>query len=712
MTRRNPRHDVLFEPVTIGPKVLRNRFYQVPHCTGFGTEKPFSQAAFRGMKAEGGWAAVCTEYAPVSADADTMPHVSARFWDEADAANLALMCEAVHAHGALAGIELHHGGTMAFARESRWPTIGPSAIANAVYPSGGTPKEMDGDDIARVQQDWVEAACRARDVGFDIVYVYGAHSFLLLQFLSPQLNHRSDRYGGSLENRARMWVETLEKVRAAVADDCAVAARFAVESLGPWGVAKEEGLGFIEMADHLVDLWDVTVGAVAGMARVDSAASRFFAEGYELDWTRGVREVTAKPIVGVGRFTNPDTMAAVIRSGELDLIGAARPSIADPFLPVKIEEGRYGDVRECIGCNFCYSRAEYGGHLGCTQNATSGEEYRRGWHPERFTPASNADRDILVIGAGPAGIECAIVLARRGFRRIHLVESSAEIGGVTRWIPRLPGLGEWGRVLDWRRVQLETWKRSIEVVTGVPLGASDALAYGAELVIVATGAYWATDGLSGVTAGPIPGADAAEPWVLTPEQVMLEGKRPEGTRVLVYDCEGYFLGAGLAELLETEGHEVVLATPFERVAPICDETLEGPRLRRHLHDCGVQIMTETVLTALEPGLAVGAGAFEAPLELAVDAVVLVTQRLPREGLYRQLAATPEEARLAAGVEGVYRVGDCVAPRVLGDAIFDGHRLGREIDGPHPDRPLPYLRERPVAPGHGNRSVESPAFRPA
>ena len=128
----DPRHDVLFEPITIGPKVLRNRFYQVPHCTGFGTEKPWSQAAFRGMKAEGGWAAVCTEYAPVSADSDTMPFVSSRFWDDGDAENLALMCAAVHRHGALAGIELHHGGAIAQPRESRWPSIGPSQIANAM----------------------------------------------------------------------------------------------------------------------------------------------------------------------------------------------------------------------------------------------------------------------------------------------------------------------------------------------------------------------------------------------------------------------------------------------------------------------------------------------------------------------------------------------------------------------------------------------------
>jgi len=488
-------------------------------------------------------------------------------------------------------------------------------------------------------------------------------------------------------------------VRDAVGSDCAIAARFAVDALGPWGVSTAEGTAFVQLADHLVDLWDITVGTVAGMERIDSAASRFFGEGYELEWTHEVRQVTDKPLVGVGRFTNPDTMAGLVRSRELDLIGAARPSIADPFLPRKIEEGRYDEIRECIGCNFCYSRAEYSGHLGCTQNAAAGEEYRRGWHPEVFTRAANAERDVLVVGAGPAGMECAIVLGKRGFGRVHLVDRAQEIGGIARWIPKLPGLGEWGRVLGWRAVQLHRLRRSVEIVTGTTIGLEQALDYGAELVIVATGSVWAADGLSGVTFGPIPGADAREPWVLTPEQIMIEGKRPPGRRAVVYDCEGYFLGAGLAELLREEGHDVVLVTPHDQVALICGETLERLRIRRRLHEIGVQMMTETSLESLEPGLALGLGLWGEPVRLEADGIVLVTQRISQDRLYRELVSQPADALRSAGIEGVYRAGDCVAPRVLGDAIFDGHRLAREIDGADPAVPLPYLRERPLA-SHG------------
>jgi dimethylamine/trimethylamine dehydrogenase len=686
---RDPRHDILFEPVQIGPKTMRNRFYQVPHCTGFGSEKPGSQARFRGMKAEGGWAAVCTEEALVSVDTDFWPVFSTRFWDEDDYRNLALVCEEAHRHESLAGIELTHGGVHARAREARTAAVGPSQLASD-YDHLVVPKAMDVDDIRRVQTDWVQAARAARDAGFDIVYVYGGHSYLPLQFLSTYYNKRTDEYGGSFENRARFWLETLEVVRAEVGDDCAIAVRLCVEALGPAGVELEEGLAFVRLADPLVDLWDVNVGSITEWSK-DSGVSRFYPEGYQLEWTGRVREATAKPIVGVGRLTNPDRMAEIVRSGAWDLIGAARPSIADPFLPKKIEEGRYGEVRECIGCNICVMKAEWGNHIGCTQNATSGEEYRRGWHPERFEPAENRDRDVLVVGAGPAGLECAIVLGKRGFRRVHLLEAEAEIGGCMRWIPQLPGLGEWRRVLNWRAVQLSKLS-NVEVITGARLEAKDVREYGAEIVVVATGARWARNGVNFLTHEPIPGADATFPHVLTPEQIMLDGKRPPGERVLVFDAEGYFTAAGLAERLADEGFTVELATCLDKIAPVCDETLEGPLLRQHLHGKGVRQRAGAMLTGIERGRVSATDEFGEALELEADAVVLVTQRLSDEALYLELRAD-EEAIAAEGVEALYRIGDCVAPRIVAEAIFDGHRLAREIDSENPALPLPYRRER-------------------
>jgi dimethylamine/trimethylamine dehydrogenase len=638
------------------------------------------------MKAEGGWAAVCTEYAPVSPDADESPHISAQLWDTDDLASLALMAEAVHEHGALAGIELTHTGAHAPTAETRWPPIAPSQIASDAVP-WIVPKAMEKADIRRVQDDWVRAAKQARSVGFEIVYAYGAHTYLLTQFLSPAYNTRTDEYGGSLENRARLWLETLELLREAVGEDCAIAARLGVDLT--LGIEIDDALEFVRLADHLVDLWDVNVGSIAEWSH-DSGSSRFFPEGYQLEWTGRVREVTAKPIVVVGRYTNPDAMAEVVRSGKADVIGAARPSIADPFLPRKIEEGRYGEIRECTGANVCIAKGDTTHHLGCIQNATAGEEYRRGWHPERFERAANADRDVLVVGAGPAGMECAIVLGKRGFRRVHLVEAEEELGGSMRWVPELPGLGEWGRVVNWRRVQLDKL-RNVEVLTGRRLDVQGVREYGAEIVICATGARWAADGLNAFTRGPIPGADAALPHVLTPEQMMLAGKRPPGGRVVVYDGDGYFMAAGLAEKLALEGFQVELVTGLEQIAPLCDETLEGPLLRARLHELGIRFHRDTTVQAVAPG-SVSASELGARIELEADAIVLVTQRVSNEEIYLELKAD-EDGLAAEGVEALYRIGDCVAPRTIADAIFDGHRLAREIDCENPAVPLPHKRER-------------------
>jgi dimethylamine/trimethylamine dehydrogenase len=688
---RDPRHDVLFEPLRIGPKTLRNRFYGVPHCSGYGTEKPGSQARFRAVKAEGGWAAVCTEYAPVSRDSDESPYISSRIWDDDDLQNLAVMADGVHEHGALAGLQLVHTGAHAGNRQSRLPTVAPSQLASDYEPFT-VPKALERREIGRIREEWVRGAERAREAGFDIVYVYGGHSYLPLQFLSPFYNRRTDEYGGPFENRARFFLETIEAVKEAVGDDCAVVVRMAVEALGPAGVELDEGLAFVSLADPLVDLWDVTIGSIADWAK-DSGSSRFYEEGYQLEWTGRMREATQKPVVGVARLTSADRMAEIVASGVWDLVGAARPSISDPFLPQKIEEGRYGEIRECIGCNVCISKSEVGHHLGCTQNATAGEEYRRGWHPERFEPAANRDRGVLVVGAGPAGMECAVVLGKRGFEAVHLVDDAAELGGQMRWVRRLPGLGEWGRVVDWRHGQLDLL-RNVEWIPRTRLDAAAVRDYGAAIVVVATGSRWATDGLNAATHDPIPGADASLPHVLTPEQLMLDGKRPPGERVLVWDCEGYFAGTGVAERLALDGHSVDLATSLHVIAPYTDETLEGPQVRQRLHEVGVRQHRGVQLEEVGPGGVRATDEYGEPFELETDAVVLVTQRLSDDALYHELVSAPG-ALEAEGIEAVYRIGDCVSPRIIAEAVFDGHRLAREIDAENPAVPLPYTRERLV-----------------
>ena len=708
---RDPKHDILFEPIQIGPKTLRNRFYQVPHCIGAGSDRPGFQAAHRSMKAEGGWGAMNTEYCSIHPESDDIHRVSARIWDEGDVRNLKAMTDEVHKHGALAGIELWYGGAHAPCLESRATPRGPSQYASE-FETLTYCKEMDLADIAMVQQYYVDAALRARDAGFDIIYVYGAHSYLPLQFLSPYYNKRTDQYGGSLENRARFWLETLEKVRNAVGKDCAIATRFAVDTLyGPGGIEVEkDGMRFVELADPLVDLWDVDVGDIAEWGE-DAGPSRFFLQGHQVPWTRFIKQVSKKPVLGVGRFTDPEKMVEIVTKGYADIIGAARPSIADPFLPKKIEEGRVDDVRTCIGCNVCISRWEIGGPpMICTQNATAGEEYRRGWHPEKFAKKGSED-SVLVVGAGPSGSECARVLMERGYA-VHLYDTAEKIGGHLNSITTLPGLGEWSYHRDYRETQLTKLVRknkASQIALGQkPLTADEVLEYGAEKVVIATGSHWNTDGTNCLTHDPIPGADASLPDQLTPEQV-IAGTKPIGKRVVILNADTYFMAPSLAEKLASAGHEVTIVSGVH-LANYMHFTLEYPNMMRRLHELGVEELGDHFCSRIEPGrLEIyniwgdgsrrsyrGPGvsprdANKTHRWLEFDSLILVTGRSSNDSLFRELKARESEWA-ANDIKGIYLIGDAEAPRLIADATFTGHRLAREIEEGNAQYPLPYKRE--------------------
>ncbi|MCH7555815.1 MAG: NADH:flavin oxidoreductase, partial [Proteobacteria bacterium] len=408
---RDPRYDILFEPVKIGPLTARNRFYQVPHCTGLGWLRPRMAAALRGMKAEGGWGVVCTEYCSIHPSSEDLPHPFASLWDDGDIKANALMTERVHDHGSLAGVELWYGGASTANLDSRETAMAIDSRPNRE----GNPyqtRAMDKSDIRDLRRWHREAALRAREAGFDIVYVYATHDYLLSNFLSPRHNRRTDEYGGSLENRVRLIRELIEETKDAVGETCAVAVRFSAdESTGVDGEPVQgERRDMLEMLAELPDLWDINISDYS----LEMGVSRFVKEGALEPYMAFVKSVTTKPVVTVGRFTSPDTMVSQVKRGIVDFIGAARPSIADPFLPKKIEEGRNDEIRECIGCNICYVGDGKSVPIRCTQNPTMGEEWRRGWHPEKIAP-KGSDAKVLIVGAGPAGLEAARARGKSGY---------------------------------------------------------------------------------------------------------------------------------------------------------------------------------------------------------------------------------------------------------------------------------------------------------
>ncbi|MGH2927045.1 MAG: FAD-dependent oxidoreductase, partial [Solirubrobacteraceae bacterium] len=254
------------------------------------------------------------------------------------------------------------------------------------------------------------------------------------------------------------------------------------------------------------------------------------------------------------------------------------------------------------------------------------------------------------------------------------------------------GLGEWKRVVNYRQIQLDKL-RNVEVHTGSMLTADAVLEYGAEIVIVATGCHFATDGMNAATHAPIPGADTSLDWQLTPDEVVA-GTKQIGKRVLVLENEAYFMGVSVAQKLAGEGHEVTLVTQAGDIANYMHYTLEAPMLHRDLHRLGVDIHTYTMLDRIEPGACHAYNVWNPAHkhEFEVDTVVLCTARISDDELYRELKSDSE--RLSSeGIEGLYVIGDASAPRMIVDSIFDGHRLAREIDSPNPAMPLPFIRER-------------------
>ncbi|MBT7613113.1 MAG: hypothetical protein HN577_07865, partial [Rhodospirillaceae bacterium] len=319
---RDPRYDVLFEPVKIGPVMAKNRFYQVPHATGTGSSMPHTRAGIRESKAEGGWAVVCTGYCSIHPSSDDRHYPFSSLWHDDDIKAQAVMVDAVHRHDVLAGVELWHGGGVVANKVTREAPISPSGIGDPVWVTHPIqPRVMDLADIRELLSWQREAALRARTAGFDIVYVYAGMGYLPFQFLTSRYNKRTDSYGGSMENRTRLLREMIEVTRDAVGDDCAVAVRLtAEENMGVRGFRGDvEGEAVLEMVGDLPDLWDVKLGFTD-----DGVTSRFTQEAYQEEHIRYVKHKTGKPVVGVGRFTSPDTMLRQIREGVLDLVGAAR----------------------------------------------------------------------------------------------------------------------------------------------------------------------------------------------------------------------------------------------------------------------------------------------------------------------------------------------------------------------------------------------------
>ena len=669
----DPRFDILLEPIEIGPVTARNRFYQVPHCTGMGYRDPTALAHMRGVKAEGGWAVVCTEQVEFHWSSEITPFIELRLWDDRDIPMLARMADQVHAHGALAGLELAYNGLNGPNFYSREVPMAPTGLPTATFAYDPVQaRTMDKEDIRNIRRWHKAAALRAKQAGFDLIYVYAGHGLSFLHhFLSREFNHRTDEYGGSLENRVRLLKELLIDTKEAVGDRCAVPCRLSMDELrGADGLEKAETEDMIGLVAEIPDLWDVCLAAWEN----DSQSSRFGEEGRQEPFIAGVKQLTTKPVVGVGRYTSPDRMASIIRKGLVDLIGCARPSIADPFLPRKVAEGRFEDIRECIGCNICVSGDFTMSPIRCTQNPTMGEEWRRGWHPEYIRP-KESEKPVLIVGAGPAGLEAAQALGKRGYA-VTLAEKDTVLGGRVARECRLPGLAAWGRVRDYRVEQLRKLP-NVDVYLDSRLDAPSILEFGCPRVVIATGARWRADGVGRHWTTPMP--IAAGSHVLTPDDLMND-RLPRGKRAVVWDGDHYYMGGVLAELLAEKGFDTTYITPAPEASTWTRNTMEQHFIQTRMLEKGIHIHAFRNIDRISPGFTeiscIHTGRVE---EVEADTVILVTSRTPSDESVLHLAH--ERDRWPdAGLQAVEIIGDALAPATIAHAVYAGRRYAEELDG--------------------------------
>lgn len=678
---RDSRYDILFEPVQIGPVTAPNRFFSVPHATGHSPLMPNGSIGMREMKAEGGWGTVCMQLAEIDPSSDISNLPMEKFWDDTDIKSHALMNERVKAHGAITAIELGHTGIRARNMDTGTPVLGPSSVRILKPSVPIQSKAMDKRDIQAFRDSHRAAVKRAKTAGYDMVYVYVAHDAALLwHFLNPQYNHRTDEYGGSFENRLRLFREVLDETMEAAAGDMAVAIRIAAHDFksGSPMTYDGEARDVIAALADVPDLWDVNV---AGWPR-DSGTSRYDDEGAQEKYTAYVKELTSKPVVGVGRFTSADAMVSQIKRGVLDLVGAARPSIADPFLPNKIREGRNDDIRECIGCNICVAADAYSVPLMCTQNPTISQEWRRGWHPESI-PLASSKTSTLVIGSGPAGLECALTLARAG-HSVTIAEKASEFGGRVSLESLLSGLHAWARVRDYRLYQLQKLA-NVSLYAQSDITAADVIEFDADNVVVATGSRWRNDGFGPSDCKRLPGFSA---HAKTPDDVMA-GVEFTGP-VVIYDDDHYYMGNVIAAELAKRGLQVHLVCPLPTISEWSGYTLEQPRVITELLELGVHMYPNT--TALEyTGATLHIIRSDTGERMpGIDATTLidVSSRTPNDSLLQLLMA---DEKLAAKTTAV---GDCVAPGIIQAAVFSGHAAARRLIGDVPATGM-YKREVPV-----------------
>ena len=665
----HPKYPNLFSPIKLGPVTARNRVLQTAHVKLFTRDGHDSlrNVAYQVERARGGAGLLITGNRLVHPTSTTgMPRFAYQMLKGAMEIDKK-MTSGVHEHGGLIFTQLNHFGTQATSDSADDIRVlwAPSAVKSPAY--NETPKAMEKEDIEELIDWWARAAEHSREGGFDGTEVHIGHSYLLQQFASPIYNKRTDEYGGSLENRLRLTCEIINEIRKRTGKDWAVGIRLTLDEFMAGGLTNDDAIETVRIIEAQCDIDFVNVTA-AGYHNVFKAIEPSDApDGYLVDLSARVKASTQLPVFTIGGIKDAAMAEQILADGRADMVAMTRAQIADPEFVNKAYEGREDEITHCIrGNQGCIGRVFKGLAINCTVNPEAGREARFGYGTLRQAVEA---RTFLVVGGGPAGMKAAEVLAKRG-HNVTLWEKSAELGGQVNMILKTPGRETFGWVR--KDLELRLGKLGVGVERGKAATAANVLGFGADAVIVATGAVASTSGFSiaNPAVNELPGV--RQDNVITGWDV-LEGSKPIGKRVVVIDDDGSRQASGIVEVLLEKGHDVELITRFNSLFPSTFYNLDQAYIYGRVFGKGLRYQLNSWVSEIEGGVVRTFNLYSGQEgSLEADTVVLAYGPKANDGLYLELKGKLPE---------LHRIGDCVAPRKIDHAIYEGYLAGRELWDP-------------------------------
>jgi 2,4-dienoyl-CoA reductase-like NADH-dependent reductase (Old Yellow Enzyme family) len=660
--------DVLWQPIEIGNVTLKNRVWVSAHDAGYSEDNILSDryVAYLEERAKGGAGTVLPGVQIVHPSGSAAYGNGMDGWRPEVVEQYRKLSDAVHRHGTKVFLQIGHWGAEGDAGQlldAQHELLAPSGIRSIV--SGQEPRTIEANDIEAIIAGYVQTAANAQDGGVDGVEIHAGHGYLICQFLSPLTNQRTDEYGGSVENRCRFMLEVTRAIKERCGADFPIGTRISLDELMdlPGGITADEGEEVVRVlhASGLFSYFSVTGGNSHTVHKwIAPMTSESHANFVPL--AARVKKLVDVPVITVGRITEITQAAEIVRRGDADIVAMTRAHIADPEIVSKASSGRVDEIRPCIGVNQgCLRRIARGQMISCTQNPVTGRESQ--WGAGSVTPAA-VPKKVLVVGGGPSGLKSAELAARRG-HEVVLIEQADALGGQLRYASRLPHRAEWAIMV--RTLERAVARHGVDVRLNTEATVDLIEELGADEIVVATGSRFARTGFT-----PVRGDRATIPGLedpLDPLEVIDDPERC-GERVLIVDDKGDYVPLGLAEILVTAGHTVEIVSRHffigEGTLLTGDLMWAVPRLAA----AGVKFTPQTLVEQVDGTEVTLLDMWTfTPRVQEADTVVLCMGKLPTVQLYKDL-------RL--GGRSVHRIGDCVAPRGVDEASYEGEMVGRSV----------------------------------